>query len=390
MKILLIHNQYQHAGGEDAVVAAEQQLLLDHGHDIELWQVDNKNLPSGLIGKAKTALATSYSHASKASAIEKIRSFKPDLVHVHNFFPQISPSIYDACIGLQTPVVQTLHNYRLICPGALLMRAGAICELCVTGSPYQAVRYGCYRGSTAGSLVVAHMVAKHRQQGTWQHKVNRFIALTDFAKAKFIEAGFPEHKISVKPNFVSTPIDNGTSQRNGQTPPYGLYVGRLSQEKGIKTLMSAWQKLPSPIPLKIAGDGNLTGLCQNQPNIELLGFQNPASIHNLMREAAFLVMPSECYEGFPMVLGEALAHGLPIITSNLGSMAEIIQHGKNGLLFEAYNPSALAAQVQYLVANPDLQQQISAAARLDYLNNYTPETNYQCLLDIYRQAIATK
>ncbi|MEY3789067.1 MAG: hypothetical protein RLZ75_3275, partial [Pseudomonadota bacterium] len=227
MKILFIHNYYQYAGGEDNVVSAELNLLSANGHQVELWSVDNKDLPSGLRAKISTALNTTYSQSSKQTALTKLRAFKPDVVHVHNFFPQLSPSIYDACLELNIPVVQTLHNYRLMCPGAMLMRNGKICEQCVTGSPYQAVLHRCYKGSSVGSLVVANMVATHRKLGTWQHKVTRYIALTHFAKAKFIEAGFPADKIAVKANFVNDPLQ-GITPLERITPSFGLFVGRLS------------------------------------------------------------------------------------------------------------------------------------------------------------------
>jgi glycosyltransferase involved in cell wall biosynthesis len=384
-KILIVHNCYQQAGGEDTVVAAETELLINHGHQVELWKVDNKDLPGGLRGKIKAALSTSYSSTSKAIAREKLRHFKPDIVHVHNFFPQISPSVYDACAEENVPVVQTLHNYRLICPGALLLRDGKVCELCVTGSPYHAALYGCYRGSKAGSLVVAHMVAQHRDQQTWNHKVSRFIALTEFAKAKFVEAGFPAHKIAIKPNFVKPHASEAL--RNKPSSPYALFVGRLSEEKGIKTLAKAWQKLDGCCKLKVVGDGALKPLLENNSNIETLGFQNQASIHELMQNATFLVMPSECYETFGMVLIESFSHGLPVIASNLGAMSEIVSDCETGLLFEPSNSDELANKVRWLVSNPEERQRMGMNAKAVYLSNYTPDHNLQLLLDIYGEAL---
>lgn len=386
MKILFVHNRYQQAGGEDNVVAAEAKLLADHGHEVECWCVDNKDLPSGLIGKINTALATSYSSASRALARESLQSFKPDVVHVHNFFPQISPSIYDACLDEGVPVVQTLHNYRLICPGAILMRDGKICEQCITGSPYQAAWYGCYRDSKLGSLVVAHMVAQHRKQGTWQHKVNRFIALTDFAKGKFVEAGFPADKIAVKANFVNDPSQE-LARLNRTTPGFALFVGRLSEEKGIKTLLQAWSNLDKPTLLKVAGSGPLEALLLNKNNVVALGRQSADEISRLMQQASFLVLPSEWYEGFPLVLVEAFAHGLPVLASRLGSMADIIKDGETGLLFEPGNPDDLATKVRWLVDHKQECQRLSNNARQAYLANYTAESNLHQLVEIYQQAI---
>lgn len=384
MKILFVHNYYQHSGGEDNVVAAEIRLLAEHGQEVESWNVDNKDLPLGLSGKIKTALTTGYSSASRAIARDKLRSFKPDVVHVHNFFPQISPSIYDACLDEGVPVVQTLHNYRLICPGAMLMREGKICEQCISGSPYQAAWYGCYRGSKLGSLVVAHMLARHRKQGTWQHKVSHFIALTEFAKSKFVQAGFPADKITVKPNFVA---DTPEIFAREQQPPFALFVGRLSEEKGITTLANAWSHLKGILPLKVAGSGELDTQFSEPDAVELLGFQNTTAIDKLMRQAAFLVMPSECYEGFPLVLVEAFSYGLPVLASRLGSMVEIIKDSDTGLLFEAGNPQDLAEKVRWLIEHPVECRRMGDNARTTYLTNYTPEINYQQLMAIYRGAI---
>ena len=390
MKILFIHNYYRFSGGEDSVVAAEINLLFTHGHQVELWSMDNKDFPSGLRGSIRikiiTALNTTYSERSKKNVITKLKAFKPDLVHVHNSFPQISPSIYDACLELNIPVVQTLHNYRLICPGAMLMRNGKICELCVTGSPYQAALYNCYRDSTLGSLVVAKMVATHRKLGTWQHKINHYIALTDFAKAKFIEAGFPAEKISVKPNFVKDPFRH-KSPVERVNPPFGLFVGRISAEKGLHTLLKAWALLEAPITLKVAGTGPLEQTIINQPNIEPLGLQTPSQISTLMQQAAFLILPSEWYEGFPLVLVEALAHGLPVLASNLGSMVDIIEDGKTGLLFEPGNVEDLATKLKWLLDNPDECNRFGANARQVYLDKYTAKENFKQLIGVYKEAL---
>ena len=385
MKILFVHNLYQQAGGEDNVVTAEARLLVDHGHDVELWSVDNKDLPAGLTGKIKTALTTSYSPASRAIARDKLHRFRPDIMHVHNFFPQISPSIYDSCVDEGVPVVQTLHNYRLICPGAMLMRQGKICEQCLFGSPYQAAWYGCYRGTMLGSLVVAHMVAHHRKQGTWLNKVNRFIALTNFAKSKFVEAGFPADKIAVKANFLHDPLQEAP-RPNPTKPGFALFVGRISEEKGIKTLLQAWSALDDQTLLKVAGTGPLEALLQGKNNIAALGTQTAALISRLMQQAAFLVLPSECYEGFPLVLVEAFAHGLPVLASRLGSMADIIKDGETGLLFEPGNPQELAEKAKWLLENPQQTQKLGENARRTFLAKYTAEQNYVELMAIYDDA----
>ena len=367
------------------MVAAEVDLLQSHNHDVKIWYADNKNLHSGLLGKIKIALNTIYSIDSLLLAREKLKEFQPDIVHVHNFFPQISPAIYDACLELGIPVVQTLHNYRLICPGAFLLREGKACELCIKGSPYQAAKYACYRGSKAGSLVVAHLVAQHRKRGTWRTKVNRFIALTDFAKIKFVAAGFPADKITVKSNFLHEPEHIPIISKNLQ-PGFALFVGRISEEKGVRTLLQAWAAMDSDVELKIAGSGPLAYLLPGNKNVTALGRLNPSQIQQLMQQAAFLVFPSEWYEGFPMVLLEAFAQGLPVLASRLGSMTDIIQDYENGLLFSPGNAEDLALKAKWLLLNPLQAKKIAENARRTFLTKYSAEQNYKQLIAIYAEA----
>ncbi|PKD39391.1 glycosyl transferase family 1 [Methylomonas sp. Kb3] len=387
MKILVVHNRYQQAGGEDSVVSAEISLLSQYGHNVEVWTVDNNTLTGGLGGKVKVALSTCHSKTSLAAADKLLGSLKPDLVHVHNFFPQISPAIYDACINVGVPVVQTLHNYRLICPGAFLMRDGKICEQCINGSPYQAVLYGCYRNSRLGSLVVAHMVARHRALRTWNTKVDRFIALTEFAKSKFVQAGFPEDKICVKPNFVADSPSVESLGHAGRDTRQALYVGRLSPEKGIATLVEAWGGLHGDCVLKVAGSGELSNRFVGMDNVQLLGFQNSQAIACLMQQAGFLILPSEWYEGFPMVLLEAFANGLPVIASQVGSLAEVVQEGETGLLFEPGNSKDLAQKARWLLEHPAEQVRMGLNAKRAYNEKYTAEINYTQLAAIYADVI---
>lgn len=390
MRILIVHNRYQQAGGEDSVVKAEQDLFADHGHDVNLFLVDNKDLPGGLIGKIKTALNTTYSCSGRTKLRQAICAFQPDIVHVHNFFPQLSPSVYDACADEDRPVVQTLHNYRLICPGALLLRNGKVCEQCITGSPYQAALYGCYRHSKLGSLVVAHMVATHRRQDTWSKKVTRFIALTEFAKSKFLEAGFPENRMSVKPNFVYDPQDSivpSTRDDLNSDELFALFVGRLSPEKGVATLIKAWATMEKQHYLKLAGSGILEDAIPKQRNLLSLGFQTQDDVSSLMRQALFLIVPSEWFEGFPRVIVEAFAHGLPVLASRLGSMGEVIEDSVTGLFFEPGNDKDLANKARWLLHHPVECRRMGTNARGQYLEKYSPEVNYTQLLDIYKGAM---
>lgn len=383
MKILQIHNRYQIAGGEDVVVASEQKLLAAH-HDVWSYTVSNDGI-SGILGKLDVALHTHYSKRQKLALAGYLAIHKPDVAHVHNFFPMLTPAIYDACIEAGVPVVQTLHNYRTLCANALLMRDGRVCERCVQGSPYWGAIYGCYRGSRLGSWVVAHSVDYHRRQTTWQTKVDRFITLTAFSRQKFIEAGFPAHKLIVKPNFTEDPWREGFAP--GSRASFALFVGRMSAEKGLGTLLQAWQAID--LPLKIVGEGALPTTMPAQ--VQFLGKQTQAQVYALMQQARFLVMPSEWYEGFPMVLVEAFANSLPVICSRLGGMAEIVEEGVTGLHFKAGDAEDLRVKVQWAMTHSEQLRQMGRAARVAYQKHYTPDTNYQQLMSIYQDVMqATK
>lgn len=382
MRILILHNTYQQKGGEDAVVAAECGLLTAHGHEVRPVIVTN-DVISGFWRKLGAAWETPYSSSSLRMVESELQRFQPDVVHVHNFFPLLTPSIYDACKKAGVPVVQTLHNYRTICPGAMLMRDGQPCEECVSGSPYRAVVHRCYRGSLLGTLAVARMVASHRLRGTWLDKVDSFIALTEFAKSKFVQAGFPAEKIVVKPNFVDSPtVPSPGVKRSG-----ALFVGRLNQEKGIDTLIEAWSTLN--VPLRVIGDGPMServkscGLSQ----VEYLGSRSSQEVAAEMAQAEFLVTPSHWYEGFPMVIAEAYACGLPVLVSRLGSLAEIVVDGVTGTHFEARNPEDLAEKVRWAAGNPEELQRMSRNACRIYKGKYCSEVNYPMLMDIYKNIL---
>ena len=386
MKILLLHNFYKHRGGEDNVVLTECSLLKEMGNIVSTFYAENKSIRS-FKQKLDAALYSTYSEKSKISLRKKIKEFLPDIVHVHNFFPLLTPSVYDAIRIEGIPVVQTLHNYRIICPNAMFLRNGRVCEDCLTGTSYNSVLHGCYRNSIIGSLAVATMVETHRKRQTWQKKVNRFIALTEFARQKFIGAGLPEEKIEVKSNFISP--DPGT--RNGQGN-YALFVGRISPEKGILTLLKAWKRIRK-IPLKIVGDGPLVERTrrivefENINNIELLGYCDRIRVFKLLKEANFLIFPSEWYEGFPMTLVEAFACELPVVASRIGGIAEIVDDEVTGVHFEPGDPDDLADKIQWLLDHSDVCRRIGKNARGVFLEKYTAKKNYENLMNIYLKAI---
>jgi glycosyltransferase involved in cell wall biosynthesis len=387
MVILLIHNHYKKSGGEDVVVESERKLLEEHGHTVDLLEADNAEI-AGFTGKMKTAVGTVYSPAAKARVAARIAAFRPDVVHVHNFFPLFSPSIYYACRDAGVPVVQTLHNYRLICPNAQLLRDGRVCEDCVGKSvPWPSVLHACYRSSRAGSAAVAAMIAVHRRMGTWKNAVDAFIATTDFSRNKLIQGGLPAERIAVKPNFAPDPGSAGDVHGG-----FALFVGRLSPEKGIATLFLSWDRLGGAIPLKVIGDGPLREevVRRSTGGIEYLGAQRREKVQAMMREAAFLVFPSIWYEGLPMVIVEAFSVGLPVITSNLGSMASLVEHGRTGLHFRSGDAEDLAAKIEWPLAHPAEMARMRGEARAEYLAKYTPQRNYEMLMEIYERVTSGK
>lgn len=387
MRILLVHNFYQQPGGEDVVFKAEAALLRIRGHEVMEFVEDNRRLEG--VNPLKSAIDAVWSRQSKRRLSALIQECKPDVAHFHNTFLRVSPAAYYACKEAGVPVVQTLHNYRLICPGALFMRKGRICKDCLGKSlPWPGVVHGCWRGSRMQTAVVVSMLAIHRWLRTWQEQVDVYIVLTEFAREKFIEGGLPVEKIVVKPNFVH-PDPGARAPKDGE---YALFVGRLSPEKGLLTLLRAWRCLRG-IPLRVVGDGPLAPDLQaivdreGLEGVALLGRRSRAEVFALLQGARFLVFPSEWYEGFPMTIAEAFACGLPVVAARLGAMAELVEDRRTGVLFEPGNSEDLAEKVSWAWSHPSEMAEMGQTARCEYEAKYTAERNYQVLMQIYQQAI---
>jgi glycosyltransferase involved in cell wall biosynthesis len=311
---------------------------------------------------------------------------RPEVVHFHNTFPLLSPACYDAARKQGAAVVQTLHNYRLLCPGALLERDSDPCESCVGRRlAWPGILHGCYRASRAATAALAGMTALHRAAGTWNRAVDVYVALTRFARARFVEGGLPAAKIVVKPNFVWP--DPGAGAGSGG---YALFAGRMSQEKGLETLAAAWKLLDGVPLLKAAGDGPLVGTLTGVRGIELLGRRAREDVLGLMREASFLVFPSLCYEGLPMAILEAFACGLPVIASRLGAMAEVVEDGRTGLLFRPGDAGELASTIEWAVTHPAELGRMRREARAEFEGRYTAGLNHRALIEIYERARSTR
>lgn len=316
-----------------------------------------------------------------------IRQERPRVAHFHNIFPLISPAGYYAAKAEGVPVIQTLHNYRLLCPNAQFFRDGRVCEDCMGKViPWPGVVHKCYRGSRAASAVVTAMLATHRASHTWTEMVDMYVVLTDFARRKFIEGGLPARKLTIKPNFVYP--DPGPGEGRGG---YALFVGRLSPEKGIGTLLAAWERLKEQIPLKVVGDGPLAELvasaASRYPYLEYLGYRSAEEVHGLLKEASVLIFPSEWYETFGRVAAEAFATATPVIAADIGAVAELVEHGRTGLRFRPGDPEDLAAQVGWFLSHPEEHSRLRSEARAEFEAKYTAERNYQTLMKIYESTL---
>lgn len=385
MKILIAHNRYQQFGGEDQVVAAEAGMLTRHGHHVEQLCCDNEAIQDGP-AKVSAAISSFFSLSTYSRAQKLLRAFQPDILHVHNFLPTLSPSIFFAGEHARVPVVQTLHNYRLICANALLYRDGKVCEECVEQRSFlPAVKHACYRGSRTGSAVVGGGVALHEQVGTWTRRIARYVALTDFAAQK-LSLRVPPALVRVKPNFVP---DRGTGLPGGD---FLLYVGRLSQEKGLETLIDADRLAPLPMPVVIIGDGPLRDVVDQacaRPGSRLraIGRQSGDEVLFWMKRAAALLLPSTCYEGFPMTIAEALSVGLPVIASRTGGIGEIVPDRLCGLLHTPADPRSLLLTMQeFSSMTPEALCLMRTSARNRYLDKYSENRNHIDLIRIYAEA----
>jgi len=377
MRVLLAHNRYQQAGGEDAVLAEEHQLLVRNGVEVELYEQDNKRIET--MPAMQVAVDTIWSRRTVSEIGERIQRFQPDVIHVHNTFPLISPSLYFAAAKYGVPVVQTLHNFRLFCAQAMFMRNGAVCEDCIGKLPWRGVTRRCYRESGPQSAVVVSMQGIHRWLGTYRNKVTRYIALNKFCRDKFIEAGLPADRIVIKPNFIDLPSPL-SAQRGG-----GLFVGRLSPEKGIATLAQAIRQYEAA-QIDVIGHGPQDEELKGLSGARLMGFMKGEEIYGRMAHAAYLVMPSIWYENFPRTLVEAYACGLPVIASRLGAMAELVKDGETGLLFTPGNAAELAERLRWADSHPSEMRRMGEAARREYEANYTSEINFRQLMHIYDEA----
>ena len=389
MRILQIHERYQQRGGEDAVAEAEAALLERNGHTIFHYSRHNNELAGqGLLKTISAGIGAVWASKSFNDMDELIDRHKPEVAHFHNTLPLISPSAYYACARRGVPVVQTLHNYRLVCPGSTLLREGRVCQVCLGKRvAWRGVAHACYRGSRPASAAVAAMLATHGVLRTWQTKVDAYVALSEFAREKFVAGGLPRDRMVVKPNFVHP--DPGLVQER-QPGRYALFVGRLSEEKGLRALLAAWKRMARQIPLFIVGDGPMRQGIATEigdlglTGITLVGNASREEVFRWMRDACFLVCPSHWFEA-PLVIVEAFACGVPVIATGQDPTAEMVADGRTGLHFAPGNDADLAAKVEWAWAHPAEMEKMRGAARREFEAKYTAERNYVQLVSLYKK-----
>ena len=386
LTVFSLYNRYLNRGGEDEVFESEAELLGAHGHRV-IRVEDHVREPAGWRERWDYSRNAVWSDAWHEKMRQMLERHRPDIVHVHNWWPQMSPAVCYVAHGASVPVIHTLHNYRLLCPNAIFFRDGHTCEDCLGKKvPWPGVLHACYQRSRARTAAVAHVLAQHQKRKTWSEEVDVYIALSEFARRKFIDGGLPAERIVVKPNFVYPTPAMGKGDGG-----YALYVGRLAEQKGIATLLAGWERMHGKLPLKIVGDGPMSTEVQaatrGRLGIEWLGRVSHDRVLELMQAATALIFPSIWYEPFGMGIVEAFATGLPVVASDIGAMSSLVQHGRTGLHFRPGDAVGLAYQVEWISTHSAEWRQMRQNARAEFDAKYTAERNYDTLIDIYETAI---
>jgi len=383
MKILQCHNLYQLAGGEDSVVNDERALLESRGHEVVQYVLHNDAVDD--VSRLRLAAGTIWSRKSAKALRELVRREKPDIAHFHNTLPLMSPSSYHAVRAEGVAVVQTLHNYRLLCPKATFFRDNQICEDCLHKKvKWPAIKHGCYRDSRSASAAVTAMLTVHGVIGTYRKAIDAYIACSEFTRSKMIEGGYPGDRIHYKPNFIAE--DPGVGSGDGG---YAMYLGRLSPDKGIEVLVKAWDQLDE-VPLQIVGKGpvgeQVTALADRHDLVTHHTWLTFEELGKILGKASFLVLPTMNYEGFPRVIVEAYGHGVPVVASDIGAMGRVVVDGETGRHVKYGDAEDLARVVRELMNDPEQLQRLRRGARLAYEQSYTADINYATMISIYQKA----
>lgn len=387
MKILILHNRYKFEGGEEAVVSAEADLLRKYGHEVILFELSNEDISSrNLLKRIFLPLIIIWSIDSFKQVRCLIKKRKPDIVHVHNTFFLMSPSVYYACKAERVPVVQTLHNYRFLCPLGILYRDGKVCKECLDKGLRMSLRYKCGKKSKLWTMAMLTILKIHHKINTFRKCIDSYIVLSNFSKQQFVEAGFAAEKIKVKPNFINS--DPGFSSERGN---FALNIGRFSPEKGTDIILEAWKKIDY-LPLKIIGDGQQSEEFRNfakeySLNVEFIGYISNEKVLDYIKKSLVVILPSRCNENFPRIIVESFACGVPVIASRSGALAEIIEDKKTGLLFDPGNTDDLVDKVDFIYKNSTEAEKMGKNARSEFENKYTAKKNCEKLITIYKETI---
>ena len=378
-RILIVHNRYQIPGGEDTVVQNEMAMLRKYGHDVFLYERNNSEINDyNLLQKLSLPVKAIYSSESKKEIKALIKEHDIDLVHVHNTLLVISPSVYDAARECNVPVVQTIHNFRFLCPNGIFFRDGQVCEDCMTRGLHCAVKHNCYRNSKAQTMIVVEMLKRMRRRQVFTDM--NCICLTQFNKEKLLSSGlFREDHLFIKPNFVAGQESLiSYAERKNQC----VYAGRIEEMKGFPFLIEAWASVPDAPKLIVCGDGPLFEQTKeyverNQiTNIELRGRVRHEDVLNLLKESRAMIFASKWYEGFPMSITESLACGTPVLVPDFGNAGSLILEGVNGFHYALEDRDSFNEALNRLLSKNDYD--LSSMA-----NAYTEEENYRLLMDIY-------
>ena len=392
LRVLVVHNRYrsEQPSGEDRVVDQERALLSDAGHWVSTFERRSDDIATmSLLGKAEIPFRVPWNPAVRSELAAQLRAERPDIVHIHNTFPLLSPSVVAACADAGVPAVATLHNYRMVCPSGTLYRGGRVCTDCVGATPLPALRHGCYRGSSLATVPLAvNMVANRRR---WWSGVARFFCISHAQRHILVQAGMPAERLAVKHNFVVDPGD-----RRSGPGEYLLYLGRLTDEKGVRLLMTAWDRVEAGgglgLPLVLAGAGPLHGelarWAQGRDDVRYLGLQTRAECAALMARAAAVVAPSAWLEAFGLVVVEAMAAGVPTVAAAHGAFIELVDDGVTGLMHRPGDADSLAQCLRRIVATPERNREMGEMARRRYERDFTPSVGLDRLVAGYEAAIA--
>ena len=383
MRICVVHNEYGKFSGEEAAVRVLCSLLKQHGHKVIPFVRSSAEIGELSFGKARAFFSGIYSFWSRTQAVRLLQESKPHVVHVHNVFPLLSPSVLAVCRQAGLPVVMTVHNYRLICPNGLFMTDGQICRKCAKGREYWCVLYNCEKSLLKSiGYALRNYVARYRRM--FLNNVTLYACLTEFQRQQLVRAGFPAQRCLVVPNMADLPAIQ-PSRQSGQ---YVGYVGRISPEKGMQTLVES-ARACSDIQFKAAGSydrmAHLPG--QAPRNFEFCGHLNKDQLGRFYANSRYVVLCTICYEGFPSVLPEAMLSAKPVICSRIGGLAEIVDDNVNGLLFEPNNSKDLVEKIRFLWERPALCRRMGQAGRQKALREYSPEKYYERLMAVYEKAL---